>query len=134
MTMISELLTSQEMWKKFTELGFGRAPQANFPGVASGRLRPWERWRPIERATMAYGYGLSVSLLQIAHAYTAFARNGDMVSMTLLKREGKPTSVQVYSPHVDRKSTRLNSVTNAQIVCRLLLEQKKHTKNHIHYR
>src|SRR3546814_7105588 len=111
MTMISELLTSQEMWTKFTELGFGRAPQANFPGVASGRLRPWERWRPIERATMAYGYGLSVSLLQIAHAYTAFARNGDMVSMTLLTREGKPTSVQVYSPHVtaDRKSTRLHS-------------------------
>ena len=100
MTMISELLTSQEMWTKFTQLGFGRAPQANFPGVASGRLRPWERWRPIERATMAYGYGLSVSLLQIAHAYTAFARNGDMVSLTLLKRHGKPTSVQVYSPRV----------------------------------
>src|SRR5690606_24772606 len=100
MTMISEKLTSQEMWTKFTELGFGRPPQANFPGVASGKLRPWERWRPIERATMAYGYGLSVSLLQIAHAYTAFARNGDMVSLTLLKRTGKPTSVQVYSPKV----------------------------------
>jgi len=96
MTMISELLTSQEMWTKFTELGFGRAPHANFPGVASGKLRPWERWRPIERATMAYGYGLSASLLQIAHAYTVFARDGDMVSLTLLKREDKPTSVQVY--------------------------------------
>ncbi|MDS1142594.1 penicillin-binding protein 2 [Pusillimonas sp. SM2304] len=100
MTMISEKLTSQEMWTKFTELGFGRPPQANFPGVASGKLRPWERWRPIERATMAYGYGLSVSLLQIAHAYTAFARDGDMVSLTLLKRSGKPTSVQVYSQKV----------------------------------
>ncbi|MGB6106156.1 MAG: penicillin-binding protein 2 [Pusillimonas sp.] len=100
MTMISEKLTSQEMWNNFTELGFGRAPQANFPGVASGRLRPWDRWRPIERATMAYGYGMSVSLLQIAHAYTTFARNGDMVSLTLLKRAGKPTSVQVYSPNV----------------------------------
>lgn len=100
MTMISEKLTSEEMWNKFTELGFGRPPQANFPGVASGRLRPWERWRPIERATMAYGYGLSVSLIQIAHAYTAFARNGDMVSLTLLKRQGKPTSAQVYRPEV----------------------------------
>jgi cell division protein FtsI (penicillin-binding protein 3) len=100
MTMLSERLTSQEMWNKFNQLGFGRAPQANFPGVASGRLRPWERWRPIERATMSYGYGMSVSLLQMAHAYTAFARNGDMVSMTLLKREGKPTSVQVYSSEV----------------------------------
>lgn len=98
MTMISEKLTSQEMWTKFTELGFGRAPDANFPGVAAGRLRPWERWRPIERATMSYGYGLSTSLLQIAHAYTAFARNGDMVPLTLLRRQGKrPPSVRVFT-------------------------------------
>jgi cell division protein FtsI (penicillin-binding protein 3) len=100
MTMISERLTSQEMWTKFTELGFGRAPQTSFPGVASGLLRPWERWRPIERATMAYGYGLSVSLLQMAQAYTAFARDGDMVSLSLLRREGQPASVRVYSPEV----------------------------------
>lgn len=100
MTLLSERLTPQEMWTKFTELGFGRAPQANFPGVAAGRLRPWDRWRPIERATMAYGYGLSVSLLQMAQAYTAFARDGDMVSLTLLKRQGKPASVPVYSPAV----------------------------------
>jgi cell division protein FtsI (penicillin-binding protein 3) len=102
MTMISERLTSQEMWNKFTELGFGRPPEANFPGVAAGRLRPWERWRPIERATMAYGYGLSVSLLQVAHAYTAFARDGDMVALTLLKRTGKPSSVQAYTPEIAR--------------------------------
>lgn len=100
MTMISERLTAQEMWTNFTELGFGRAPNVNFPGVAEGRLRPWERWRPIERATMAYGYGLSVSLLQMAHAYTVFARDGDMVSLTLVRRQGKPTSVQVFSPQV----------------------------------
>lgn len=100
MTMISELLSSQEMWTKFSELGFGRVPQTDFPGMAAGRLRPWQRWRPIERATMAYGYGLSVSLLQVAHAYTAFARNGDIVSLSLLRREGRPTSVQVYSPAV----------------------------------
>lgn len=100
MTMISELLSSQSMWTKFSELGFGRIPQTHFPGMASGRLRPWQRWRPIERATMAYGYGLSVSLIQVAHAYTAFARNGDMVSLSLLRREGQPTSVQVYTPQV----------------------------------
>jgi len=100
MTMISELMSSQAMWTKFSELGFGRVPQTHFPGMASGRLRPWQRWRPIERATMAYGYGLSVSLIQVAHAYTAFARQGDMVSLSLLRREGKPASVQVYSPQV----------------------------------
>jgi len=99
MTMISERLTSEEMWNNFNKLGFGRAPQTTFPGVASGRLRPWERWRPIERATMAYGYGISVSLLQIAHAYTALARDGDMVSLSLLKRTSHPTTTQVYQPH-----------------------------------
>lgn len=100
MTMISELLSSESMWTKFSELGFGRVPQTQYPGMASGRLRPWQRWRPIERATMAYGYGMSVSLIQIAHAYTAFARKGDMVSLSLLRREGEPSSIQVYSPEV----------------------------------
>ncbi len=100
MAMISERLSPQEMWNKFTELGFGRTPQADFPGVAAGKLRPWERWRPIERATMSYGYGLSASLIQIAHAYTAFARNGDMVALTLLRRQGKAVSHQVFSPQV----------------------------------
>lgn len=100
MAMISERLVPQEMWNKFTELGFGRTPQADFPGAASGRLRPWERWRPIERATMSYGYGLSASLIQIAQAYTAFARNGDMVALTMLRRNGKAASYQVYTPQV----------------------------------
>lgn len=69
-----------------------------FPGAAPGRLRPWDRWRLIEKATMAYGYGLSVSLLQVARAYTVFARNGDMVSLTLVKRDSDPTSVKIYTP------------------------------------
>src|SRR5690606_17688201 len=106
MAMIAERLSAQEMWTTFSELGFGRAPEANFPGVAEGRLRPWERWRPIEQATMAYGYGLSVSLLQMAQAYTVFARNGDMVSLSLLKREGAPTSKQIFSPEVARQVDR----------------------------
>lgn len=100
MAMISERLSAKDMWTTFSELGFGRPPEANFPGVAAGRLRPWERWRPIEQATMAYGYGLSVSLLQLAQAYTVFARDGDMVSLSLLKRDGAATSKQIYSPQV----------------------------------
>lgn len=96
MTMISERLQSREMWDRFTELGLGTAPQIGFPGAAPGRLRPWDRWRLIEKATMAYGYGLSVSLLQVARAYTVFARDGDMVSLSLVKRDSEPTSVRVY--------------------------------------
>ncbi|OZI20122.1 cell division protein [Bordetella genomosp. 9] len=100
MTLISEKLEAREMWDRFTELGLGQAPQLGFPGAAPGRLRPWDRWRLIEKATMAYGYGLSVSLLQMARAYTVFARNGDMVSLTLVKRDSEPTSVKVYPPKV----------------------------------
>lgn len=100
MAMISERLRSQQMWTVFNALGFGQAPSMGFPGSAPGRLRPWERWRPIEKATMSYGYGLSVSLLQIAHAYTTLARDGDLISLSLTKNNTQPTSVQVYSPSV----------------------------------
>ncbi|HTK01872.1 MAG TPA: penicillin-binding protein 2 [Bordetella sp.] len=100
MTLISEKLEPREMWDRFTELGFGQAPQLGFPGAAPGRLRPWDRWRLIEKATMAYGYGLSVSLLQMARAYTVFARDGDMVSLTLVKRDSEPTSVKIYPPKI----------------------------------
>ena len=100
MALISDRLENKEMWTKFTELGFGQPPDIGFPGAAAGRLRPWERWRPIEKATMAYGYGLSTSLLQLARAYTAFARNGDMVSLTLIKRRDNPATVPVYPPNI----------------------------------
>jgi len=103
MTLISERLESKEMWSRFTELGLGQAPQTGFPGAAAGRLRPWERWRLIEKATMSYGYGLSVSLLQMARAYTVFARQGDMVGLTLIKRDQEPTTSKVYPPEIAEK-------------------------------
>ena len=49
----------REMWETFSQAGFGQKPQIDFPGVVSGRLRPYKTWRPIEQATMSYGYGLS---------------------------------------------------------------------------
>jgi len=100
MTMISERMSSEQMWTGFDRLGFGHAPQLGFPGAAAGRLRPWDSWRPIERATMAYGYGMSSSLMQIAQAFTVFARDGDMVSLSLLRRDEQPTSTRVFSPEV----------------------------------
>lgn len=100
MARISEQLKAQEMWTQFTALGFGQPPAIGFPGAAAGRLRPWERWRPIEQATMAYGYGLSTSLLQVAKAYTAFARDGDMVNLTMIKRKDQPATVPVFEPEI----------------------------------
>jgi len=103
MTLISEKLESREMWARFNELGLGQVPQTGFPGAAAGRLRPWERWRLIEKATMSYGYGMSVSLLQMARAYTVFARDGDMVGLTLVKRETPLATTRVYQPEVAKR-------------------------------
>jgi cell division protein FtsI (penicillin-binding protein 3) len=100
MTLISEKLQAKEMWGRFTELGFGQPPQIDYPGTTAGRLRPWEKWRLIEKATMAYGYGISTSLLQVARAYTAFAREGDMVNLTMIKRDNSPASVRIYPPAI----------------------------------
>lgn len=102
MAQISDRLGAQEMWNTFTALGLGQAPALGFPGMAAGRLRPWERWRPIEKATMSYGYGLSMSLVQLARAYTAFARDGDVTSLSLIKRDSAPMTVQVYTPQTAR--------------------------------
>ncbi len=99
-TKISQRLSAQEMWDTFTSVGFGQKPQITFPGAVTGRLRPWRTWRPIEKATMSYGYGLSASLLQIAHAYTAFAHDGSVIPISLLKTEAPAVGVPVFSPKV----------------------------------
>ena len=78
-------LPAQTIWDKYQEYGLGQKPSVTFPGVAAGRVRPWARWRPIEQATMAYGYGLSTSLLQIAQIYTAYAGDGTLHPVTLLR-------------------------------------------------
>lgn len=95
---IAMQMTPQEMWETFTEMGFGQKPQIQFPGTAVGRLRPYKSWRPIEQATQAYGYGLSVSLLQLAHAYIAFAREGDIIPLSLLHNTRPVQGVQVFTP------------------------------------
>ena len=85
----------REMWELYAQAGFGQKPQLGFPGTVSGRLRPYKTWRPIEQATMSYGYGLSASLFQIAHAYTVFAHGGEFIPVTLTKskRVGDAASV-----------------------------------------
>ncbi|MBW8469476.1 MAG: penicillin-binding protein 2 [Thiobacillus sp.] len=87
----------REMWEIFAQAGFGQKPHVPFPGAVSGRLRPYKTWRPIEQATMSYGYGLSVSLFQLAQAYTIFSRDGELIPVTLLKAETPATGVRVFS-------------------------------------
>lgn len=90
-------LQAREMWETYTQAGFGRKPQLPFPGATTGRLRSYKNWRPIEQATMSYGYGISTSLFQLAQAYTVFARDGELVPVTLLKNEVPAHGVRVFS-------------------------------------
>ena len=103
-------LPAQTLWQTYTAAGFGQAPSgasAGFSGAVAGRLRPYEAWRPIEQATIAYGYGVSVSLLQLARAYTIFARNGDVVPLTMMRTEAPPAGVQVIKPETARAMRRM---------------------------
>jgi cell division protein FtsI (penicillin-binding protein 3) len=87
-----------EMWDMYTQVGFGQRPQLPFPGVVTGKLRAHKTWRPIEQATMSYGYGLSASLFQLARAYSVFARDGELIPVTLLKSEVPAAGVRVLQP------------------------------------
>ena len=94
---IAQKMTPHEMWDTYTALGYGQKPKIQFPGAVTGRVRPWRAWRPVEQATMAYGYGLSASLFQMAHSYTAFAHGGEIVPVTMLKTNVAAVGVKVFS-------------------------------------
>ncbi|MBE0627969.1 MAG: penicillin-binding protein 2 [Burkholderiales bacterium] len=96
-------LPAEAMWTMFDQAGFGSAPRLGFPGEATGRLRPYKSWRPIEQATMAYGHGISVSLLQLARAYTIFARDGELMPLSLLRVDAPGKGKQIISPATARK-------------------------------
>ncbi len=96
-TKIAMQMPAREMWETFSAAGFGQKPQLSFPGVVSGKLRPYKSWRPIEQATMSYGYGLSASLFQMARSYTVFAHNGQIIPATMLKTDVPAVGVPVFS-------------------------------------
>lgn len=94
----------REMWEMYDSLGFGQAPNLGFPGEVNGRLRPWKNWRPIEQATMSYGHGIAVSLIQMARAYTVFARDGELVPLSLTRVDDMPPhGMRIFSPQTVRE-------------------------------
>ena len=100
---IAMQMQPRELWELYANVGYGQKPQINFPGAVTGRLRPYKTWRPIEQATMSYGYGLSASLLQIARAYTTFARDGEVIPVSLLKQDAPGPGLRVVSPETARE-------------------------------
>ena len=94
----------REMWELFDQLGFGQEPNLGFPGEVAGRLRPWKNWRPIEQATMSYGHGIAVSLVQMARAYTVFANDGELMPLSLLRVDETPVrGSRVFSQQTMRE-------------------------------
>jgi cell division protein FtsI (penicillin-binding protein 3) len=100
-------MSAERMGTLYRELGFGAAPQTGFPGEAKGILRPWAQWRPIEQATMSYGHGISVSLLQVARAYTVFTNEGQLLPLSLMRQDSQPIGKQLYSKETVNEVNRM---------------------------
>jgi cell division protein FtsI (penicillin-binding protein 3) len=90
-------LPPARLWQAFSDAGFGAPTKVGFPGEGHGRLRAASGWRPIEQATMSYGHGLSVTLLQMARAYSIFATDGEMRPISILRLDRAPPPTRVIS-------------------------------------
>ncbi|MEP7206993.1 MAG: penicillin-binding protein 2 [Casimicrobiaceae bacterium] len=95
-------LPAERMWDMLFESGFGSPPKTGFPGEVGGRLRAAKTWKPIEQATIAYGHGISVNLVQLARAYSVFASDGELKPATLFKGNGPVTGRPVIKPETAR--------------------------------
>ncbi len=91
-------LEPRRLWETLASVGLGGATESGFPGEAESSLSNYEYWRPVEHATMSYGYGLAVTPLQLARAYTVFAAKGRLIPVSLIRREIDPHGAQVLSP------------------------------------
>ena len=94
---MAQKLEPRQMWDMFSAVGFGQPPRVGFPGAVAGRMRPYKTWRPIEQATMSYGHGISVSLIQVARSYMIFSRNGEMIPLSFQKVSQLPAPQRVIS-------------------------------------
>jgi cell division protein FtsI (penicillin-binding protein 3) len=94
---IALMMQPKTFWQGLSDSGFGQITGSKFPGEATGKLRDYKTWRPIEQATMAFGNGISVNLLQLARAYTIFANDGELKQVTLLKQDVPTIGVTVFS-------------------------------------
>ncbi len=100
-------MPAERMGTLYRELGFGAAPRTGFPGEAKGLLRPWAQWRPIEQATMSYGHGIAVSLLQVARAYTIFTNEGQLLPLSLTRRDSLPIGKRLIKRETAVEVTRM---------------------------
>ena len=89
-------LEKRELWTVMDRLGFGSSAKTGFPGEVAGQLSDYRRWAQIDQATLAFGYGISVTTLQLAQAYAALANDGVLFPVSLLKRDAPPKGHRVF--------------------------------------
>ncbi len=104
---IALALPPEELWKTFSRFGFGEVSGAGFPGEASGVLNHYFDWGEVHTATLSYGYGISVTALQLARAYAAIANDGKLPEVTFEVVDGSAPAVRVVSEEVSLKLRRM---------------------------
>ncbi|HET9679914.1 MAG TPA: penicillin-binding transpeptidase domain-containing protein [Gammaproteobacteria bacterium] len=114
-TRIALSLDPRQLWSVLARLGFGTLTGSGFPGEQTGQLRHYTRWQRVGQATLAYGYGVSVTPLQLAQGYSVIAANGVRRPISLVKLEEPPTGQQVLTPETARElRTMLETVTTPE--------------------
>ncbi len=93
-------LSGDVVWDMFYRLGFGQGTGIGFPGESIGKLPDPSRWKPIEVATMSYGYGMSVNALQLAQSYMILGNGGNKYPLSLIKRSGPIAAESVFESSV----------------------------------
>lgn len=100
---LSARFSSKEMYDLYHSLGIGVRMHSGFPGESAGVLRDWRKWRPIEQATMSFGYGLQLSLLQLARAYTALTHDGVLLPVSFEKQAVAPQGKRIFKTSTARQ-------------------------------
>lgn len=100
-------LPPKEIWGVLQTAGFGQTTGSGFPGEAGGHLGNWSRWSEVERATLSFGYGISVTPLQLAQAYGALATDGRVVTPTFVKVSAAADGQRVMSEATVRQVRRM---------------------------
>ena len=94
---IAQQIPYKDMWEFYSALGLGQKPVLPYPGVVGGKLRAYKSWRPVEQATMSYGYGLSTSLFQLAQAYSVLANDGELLTPKIIQSSTPAARQRVMS-------------------------------------
>jgi cell division protein FtsI (penicillin-binding protein 3) len=100
MSLLALSLAPEQMWSTLNDFGFGQVTTSGYPGESAGLLTHYSHWRPVAVTRMSYGYNISVTPLQLAHAYATLGANGVMRPVSFLRVEGEAPGRQSIDPKV----------------------------------